>query len=45
VALFDEGVEVDHFGMGAERLHDGLARDAGREGREGREDGTFQHFE
>jgi hypothetical protein len=38
MALFDEGVEVDHFGMGAKGLHDGLARDARREGGEGRED-------
>jgi hypothetical protein len=45
MALFDEGVEVDHLGVGAERLHDGLARDARREGCEGREDGAFRHLE
>ena len=45
MVLFDEGGKVDHFGMGVERLHDGLARDARRERCEGREDGAFQHLE
>lgn len=45
MALFDEGVKVDHFGMGAERLHDSLARDARKEGCKGREDRAFRHLE
>lgn len=38
MALFDEGVEVDHLEMRAERLHDSLARDARRKGGKGGED-------
>lgn len=43
--FLDEGIEVNHFCMAAQCFHHRFSRDAGREGRQGGEDGTFRHLE
>ena len=43
VALLNEGIEVDHFGVGVEGFEDGGAGDAFGKGSYGGVDGTFGH--